>query len=106
MDALSPQLEALRLQFGGLTDNTTAATPISNKKSNKVDGIPWPALQKLTPTNLRRTASHLMAEWEKSLSPPSTFPGPEEDLSFAGADAGLLISPSANRVGGKAKKKE
>ncbi|WEW56233.1 hypothetical protein PRK78_001672 [Emydomyces testavorans] len=33
------------------------------------DGIPWPALTKLHPSNLTRTASSLMAEWERSLSP-------------------------------------
>lgn len=32
------------------------------------DSIPWPALNKLRPTQLRRTASHLMDEWEKSLT--------------------------------------
>ncbi|OOG00098.1 hypothetical protein ASPCADRAFT_203992 [Aspergillus carbonarius ITEM 5010] len=33
------------------------------------DGIPWPAITKLTPSKLTRTASNLMAEWERSLSP-------------------------------------
>lgn len=33
------------------------------------DSIPWPALVKLSPSNLKRTASHLMSEWEKSLTP-------------------------------------
>ncbi|PGH15617.1 hypothetical protein AJ80_05482 [Polytolypa hystricis UAMH7299] len=37
--------------------------------SNKHDGIPWPSLSKLTPSNLTKTASNLMAEWERSLSP-------------------------------------
>ncbi|KAL4914438.1 hypothetical protein BDW62DRAFT_190333 [Aspergillus aurantiobrunneus] len=32
------------------------------------DGIPWPALTQTTPSNLARTASNLMAEWERSLS--------------------------------------
>lgn len=36
----------------------------------KRDSIPWPALVKLSPGNLRRTASHLMQEWERSLTPP------------------------------------
>jgi len=35
------------------------------------NAIPWPALTKLTPGNLRRTASHLMNEWERSLTPPA-----------------------------------
>lgn len=33
------------------------------------DALPWPALTKITPSKLTRTASNLMAEWEKSLSP-------------------------------------
>lgn len=31
--------------------------------------IPWPALENLSPSNLKRTVSTLMKEWEKSLSP-------------------------------------
>ncbi|EON62979.1 hypothetical protein W97_02205 [Coniosporium apollinis CBS 100218] len=34
------------------------------------DSIPWPALVKLSPSNLKRTASHLMSQWENSLTPP------------------------------------
>ena len=30
--------------------------------------IPWPALTKLTPGSLKRTASTLMSEWERSLA--------------------------------------
>ncbi|RJE25992.1 hypothetical protein PHISCL_01677 [Aspergillus sclerotialis] len=33
------------------------------------DGIPWPAITKLAPSKLARTASNLMDEWERSLSP-------------------------------------
>ncbi|RHZ70034.1 hypothetical protein CDV55_106597 [Aspergillus turcosus] len=33
------------------------------------DGIPWPAITKFAPSKLTRTASNLMAEWERSLSP-------------------------------------
>jgi hypothetical protein len=32
------------------------------------ENIPWPALTKLTPSKLTRTASNLMDEWEKSLT--------------------------------------
>ncbi|PLB52116.1 hypothetical protein P170DRAFT_321511, partial [Aspergillus steynii IBT 23096] len=35
------------------------------------DGIPWPAITK-APSKLTRTASNLMAEWERSLSQPSS----------------------------------
>jgi len=43
---------------------TTAAAAASDA------AIPWPAIHKLAPSNLRRTASHLMSEWERSLAPP------------------------------------
>ncbi|KAF2125403.1 hypothetical protein P153DRAFT_370072 [Dothidotthia symphoricarpi CBS 119687] len=36
----------------------------------KRNSIPWPDLVKLSPTHLKRTASHLMKEWEKQLTPP------------------------------------
>ena len=36
----------------------------------KRDNIPWPTLAKLTPGNLKRTASTLMSEWERSLTMP------------------------------------
>ncbi|KAL8704653.1 MAG: hypothetical protein Q9201_002187 [Fulgogasparrea decipioides] len=36
----------------------------------KHQDIPWPALTKLSPGNLRMTASTLMNEWEKSLAQP------------------------------------
>ncbi|KAJ5466611.1 hypothetical protein N7539_009567 [Penicillium diatomitis] len=39
------------------------------------EGIPWPTISKLAPSKLQRTASNLMAEWERSLSPsPSSSP--------------------------------
>ncbi|KAK5137702.1 hypothetical protein LTR08_007273 [Meristemomyces frigidus] len=54
----------------------------------KKDPIPWPALSKLGPATLRRTASHLMNEWEKSLtpSPGKEFTGQEDYLGL-GAEA-------------------
>jgi hypothetical protein len=73
-----------------LTDLTTPATPSNgnvedrNVKIESADGastplakvgeIPWPALEKLSPSNLKgnlqRTMSTLMKEWEKSITPP------------------------------------
>ncbi|PNS16551.1 hypothetical protein CAC42_285 [Sphaceloma murrayae] len=41
----------------------------SIEEETKRDPIPWPTLLKSAPGSLRRTASHLMSEWEKSLSP-------------------------------------
>ncbi|KAF4626574.1 hypothetical protein G7Y89_g11586 [Cudoniella acicularis] len=37
---------------------------------SKRDEIQWPALDKLTPTNLKQTMSSMMKEWEKSIAPP------------------------------------
>ncbi|KAF9886771.1 hypothetical protein FE257_011148 [Aspergillus nanangensis] len=45
------------------------------------EGIPWPAITKLTPSKLTRTASNLMAEWERSLSP-----SPERKPTSPGLD--------------------
>ncbi|PSK36708.1 Kinesin heavy chain [Elsinoe australis] len=52
----------------------------------KREPIPWPTMLKSAPGNLRRTASHLMSEWEKSLSPlPETRQdGQTEDHYFDG----------------------
>lgn len=35
------------------------------------DALPWPALKKFRPGSLQRTASNLMKEWERSLTPPA-----------------------------------
>jgi hypothetical protein len=60
----------------------------SQQRSEEEDGkekepIPWPALSKLKPTSLRRTASHLMSEWEKSMTPEpgQEFRGEENDFA-------------------------
>ncbi|KAJ5673256.1 hypothetical protein N7507_002383 [Penicillium longicatenatum] len=45
--------------------NSTSAPP----DPSVTEGIPWPAITKLAPSKLQRTASNLMAEWERSLSP-------------------------------------
>ena len=66
--------------------------------NDKRDAIPWPALNKLTPTNLRRTASHLMNEWEKSLTPPTG------DDSDAMSNASSSLAYPAPNSGIKQKK--
>ena len=51
--------------------SSSEATPRSNNSvipAEKRDDIPWPALKKLSPSRLSRTASTLMGEWEKSLA--------------------------------------
>jgi hypothetical protein len=67
-------------------DRTLAPTGFGTRastaqKEGKRDSIPWPALVKLSPGNLKRTASHLMSEWEKSLT---STPSGEHD-----SDSGL-----------------
>ncbi|KAI9696645.1 MAG: hypothetical protein M1820_008094 [Bogoriella megaspora] len=63
----------------------------------KKDPIPWPALQKLSPGNLKRTASNLMSEWEKSLTPSPQDKGTREDyLGWASPSP-----PSTVKRGGK-----
>ena len=46
--------------------NQDEITPREVKRSS----IPWPDMTKVSPSNLKRTASHLMREWEKQLTPP------------------------------------
>ncbi|KAJ6130861.1 hypothetical protein N7512_003641 [Penicillium capsulatum] len=57
----SPRTSA---SFGEWNPSSAAPDP------SVTEGIPWPAITKnMTPTKLQRTASNLMAEWERSLSP-------------------------------------
>ncbi|KGO38202.1 protein of unknown function DUF4048 [Penicillium expansum] len=58
----SPRTSA---SFGDLNPASSALDPSVS------EGIPWPAITKLAPSKLQRTASNLMAEWERSLSPSS-----------------------------------
>ncbi|KAL8680059.1 MAG: hypothetical protein Q9186_003698 [Xanthomendoza sp. 1 TL-2023] len=56
-----------------------------NVSTEKPKDIPWPVLTKLSPDNMRMTASILMSEWEKTLAQSATI---------ASADA---ISPSTTQ---------
>ena len=38
---------------------------------SKSEEIQWPALDKLTPGNLKRTVSTIMKEWERTITPPA-----------------------------------
>ncbi|OAX78673.1 hypothetical protein ACJ72_07017 [Emergomyces africanus] len=64
-DASSPRTSA---SFTNHTPKITKDDQVTPTK--KSDSIPWPALNKLHPSKLTRTASHLMAEWERSLTSP------------------------------------
>lgn len=52
-----------------LTTTSSNGYPDDGRDSKR-NSIPWPDLVKLSPNNLKRTASHLMKEWEKQLTPP------------------------------------
>lgn len=71
--ASSPDGDSPRTSIRSVTDFPTlrwrANLSCSSSRDTKRDSLPWPALNKLAPSNLRRTASHLMNEWEKSLTP-------------------------------------
>jgi hypothetical protein len=54
-----------------LRDASPAATASTPAPINLEEYLP-PVLNKLTPSNLKKTASDFMKEWEKSLSPPPT----------------------------------
>ncbi|KAL9048245.1 MAG: hypothetical protein Q9162_007806 [Coniocarpon cinnabarinum] len=53
--------------------DSLARTLKHSSEDTKRGPLPWPALGKLKPGQLTRTASQLMDEWEKSLNPPSTY---------------------------------
>jgi hypothetical protein len=51
-------------------NNPTTLSTGANRNNVNRDAIPWPALAKLVaPSHLKRTASNLMSEWERSLTP-------------------------------------
>ncbi|OJD16940.1 hypothetical protein AJ78_02922 [Emergomyces pasteurianus Ep9510] len=64
-DASSPRTSASCTNHTRTNTKDGQVTP-----TKKSDSIPWPALNKLHPSKLTRTASHLMAEWERSLTSP------------------------------------
>jgi hypothetical protein len=52
------------------TISSASMPDTSASRDPKRNSIPWPDLVNLSPSNLKRTASHLMKEWEKQLTPP------------------------------------
>lgn len=70
----------------------------NRNSSAKKDPIPWPALSNLGPKALRRTASHLMSEWERSLTPsPSKEYREQSDYLGLGAEAAAASVPSERK---------
>ncbi|KAI1982430.1 hypothetical protein LOZ53_000138 [Ophidiomyces ophidiicola] len=65
--ASSPRTSASYADLKALeTDQATS--------NGQTESIPWPVITKLRPSNLTRTASSLMEEWERSLSPSPSPP--------------------------------
>ncbi len=68
--------------------------PRNNRHSvdsaGKKDPIPWPALSNLGPKALRRTASHLMSEWERSLTPSPSKEYRGRDYLGLGSEAAAV----------------
>ena len=80
--------------FSPTSTSTDRTLTPGSTESSKRDSIPWPAIQKLSPSNLRRTASHLMTEWEKSLTPPVQQDEPESYLVYQSPDKRLVLTKS------------
>ena len=92
----------------GASPRTSADTNFDSARSNrnslsasaKKDPLPWPALASLGPKALRRTASHLMSEWEKSLTPsPSKEYRDSPDYLGLGSEA-AAVEVTGERKGG------
>ena len=85
-------------QSAGDTDVAKDKT-LPQRASSKKDPIPWPALSTLGPKALRRTASHLMSEWEKSLTPsPTKEKSGQQDYLGLGAEAAAVWVPADQRM--------
>ncbi|EEP79139.1 predicted protein [Uncinocarpus reesii 1704] len=72
----SPSTRASSPRTSASFADLKAVEDANRADGNQSENIPWPALTKLHPSNLTRTASSLMAEWERSLSPS---PSPSHD---------------------------
>lgn len=92
-DVQSTPLTATSTLSPTSTSTDRTLTPGSTGFSKR-DSIPWPAIQKLSPSNLRRTASHLMSEWEKSLTPPTQQDELESYLVYQSPDEKLARTRS------------
>ncbi|KAL8781069.1 MAG: hypothetical protein Q9194_000576 [Teloschistes cf. exilis] len=81
--SLSTERNSPRSSMSSLdTTPTPAQTDPTMQKHNE---IPWPALTKLSPGNLRMTASTLMNEWEKSLGQPGRVDNKVESFADTAA---------------------
>ncbi|KAK4565810.1 hypothetical protein LTR86_003659 [Recurvomyces mirabilis] len=99
-----PASPAVRLSHESAAKFSTSpceSTPTKTTPALKKDPLPWPALSKFGPATLRRTASHLMNEWEKSLtpSPGKEFTGQED---YLGLNAEHISAPRTSKGAGVA----
>lgn len=100
----SPQVQAPAEEEEGTQRSNDGQRPLHIKdlldnaceQDIKRDPIPWPALTKLAPSNLRRTASHLMSEWEKSISPHNEARGMTLGDDYFDGTNTMPISPKVD----------
>ena len=112
----SPKASTRSDSSGASSDATTLPPTVSGSPRPSVDSnkdlgkkdkdqapIPWPALSKFGPATLRRTASHLMNEWEKSLtpSPGKEFVGQGQGGDYLGMGAEAAAMGSGGGAGGR-----
>ncbi|GAB7360680.1 hypothetical protein MBLNU230_g0559t1 [Neophaeotheca triangularis] len=67
--------------------------------SGSKEPLPWPALSKYGPAQLKRTASNLMSEWESTLtqSPGTEYTGQEDYLGLGAEAAASEIGKGVKR---------
>ena len=85
--SMASELATLPSTVSG-SPRTSVNTNRYSRETPTKDALPWPALKKIGPATLRRTASHLMQEWENlertlTPSPGQEFTGHED---YLGAD--------------------
>jgi hypothetical protein len=56
--------------------------------TNKLEELLPPVLNRLTPSNIKRTAADFMKEWERSLSPPDLY-SPVAAAATGGKEKGV-----------------
>lgn len=91
-NAASPRTSTEVPKKAGSNLNPSNKTPESSSK------IPWPTLSNLGPKALRRTASHLIAELDKTITPSPTREGNEQDDYLGwGAEAAASALPTGEQ---------
>jgi hypothetical protein len=74
--------------------STKIATVDPDVKKSSMDGLPWPEIQKLTPSKLTRTVSDLMREWDSSQNQEKEKEQRNDSKGLMnGSDHDILSSP-------------